>query len=73
MRIKEKPRIFEYSSLVMGSKDIPLVSFSVKRPTALTSTKVFSKKNDVLNTKYSKHKSNKIKTRNERPDIFLEG
>ena len=50
-----------------------LSSFPLKRPPALNTSKGFAKKNDLLNAKYSKVKQSKIKTRNERPDIFLEG
>ena len=57
----------------MGSKDLPLVSFPSKKPSPLISAKVFSKKTDILNAKYSKMKNHKVRTRNERPDIFLEG
>ena len=64
MKINEKPRSFEYSSLVMGSKDIPLSAFSTKRPSVLTSAKIFTRKNDLVNAKYSKMKGHKIKTRN---------
>ena len=71
MKSNEKPRAFEYSSLVMGSKDIPFSSFPTKRPPILTSAKMFIKKGDLLSNKYSKLKTSKIKTRNERPDIFL--
>ncbi len=68
----DRPRSFEYSSLVMGSRDIPTVSYSLKPPPILNNTKIFSRKNDLLATKYAKTK-HKIRTRNERPDIFLEG
>jgi hypothetical protein len=69
----ERARQLEYSSLVMGSKDVASVSFPTKRISHLLSTKTFSKKNELLNVKYSKGRSNRIRTRNERPDIFLEG
>ena len=64
MKINDRPRSFEYSSLVMGIKDIPLSAFPIKRPPALTSAKVFTRKSDLLNAKYSKIKNHKIKTRN---------
>ena len=67
----EKPKPFEYSSLVMGSKDIPTVAFPHKR-TPSTANKCYPKKSDFISGKY-KNKSNKVKTRNDRPDIFLEG
>lgn len=63
MKSNDKPRSLEYSSLVMGSKDLPLSAFPTKRPPVLTSTKIFTRKNDFVSTKYSKIK-NKIKTRN---------
>lgn len=56
----------------MGSKDIPTVSFSHKRAPSITNSKAFPKKSDYITNKY-KNKNNKIRTRNERPDIFLEG
>ena len=64
MKVNDTPRSFEYSSLVMGSKDIPLSIFTIKRPPALTSAKVFNRKSDLLNAKYSKIKTHKVKTRN---------
>jgi pyruvate/2-oxoacid:ferredoxin oxidoreductase alpha subunit len=64
MKINDKPRSFEYSSLVMGSKDIPLAAFPAKRPLALTSAKIFTRKSDLLSAKYSKIKNHKIRTRN---------
>lgn len=68
MQSRDRPRPFEYSSLVMGSRDIPSVAFP-HRP-QLTS-KPFPKKPD---RKYpSKTRPPKLRTRNERPDIFLEG
>ena len=73
MKQNDKPRTFQYSSLVMGGKDIPFSSFPTKRPPILTSAKMFIKKGQILNNKYSRIKSSKVKTRNERPDIFLEG
>lgn len=72
MNASERPRHFEYSSLVMGSKDIPCVTYSTKKVSHL-SVKTFAKKNEILGAKYMKGKSSKIRTRNERPDIFLEG
>ena len=56
----------------MGSKDLPAPSFPAKKP-LLSSSKGFGKKNDVLAIKYPKACSHKIRTRNERPDIYLEG
>jgi hypothetical protein len=73
MKVFDKARVFEYSSLVMGSKDVPMTTYAAKRPKALTSTKTFNKKTDLLNAKFSKIKSVKARTKNERPDIFLEG
>ena len=73
MKGHDKPRTFEYSSLIMGGRDIQFSSFPTKRPPALTSAKMFPKKNDLSHNKYSKIRSMKVRTRNERPDIFLEG
>ena len=73
MKTNDKQKTFEYASLVMGSKDIPLSSFPQRKQSALNSSKGFTKKNDLLNAKYSKLRHNKIRTKNDRPDIFLEG
>ena len=56
----------------MGSKDIPTVSFSHKRTPSISNSKGFPKKSDYINNKY-KNKSSKVRTKNQRPDIFLEG
>ena len=73
MILQEKQRQLEYSSLVMGSKSVPNSSYSTTRMNHLISTKTFSKKNEILCSKYPKIKPTRIRTRNERPDIFLEG
>jgi hypothetical protein len=70
MSVPEKARHFEYSSLVMGSRVVPSVTFPQKRP-ILISTKTMPKKADFISTKYTKGRSHKIRARNERPDIFL--
>lgn len=54
----------EYSSVVMGSKDVANSIFSATRANHLLSTKTFCKKNDVLTSKYPKVRHNRIKTRN---------
>jgi hypothetical protein len=57
----------------MGSKSVPNSSYSTNRANHLLSTKAFSKKIEILGNKYPKIKPTRIRTRNERPDIFLEG
>jgi hypothetical protein len=57
----------------MGSKSVPGSAYPTTRPAHLLSTKAFSKKNELLGSKYPKVKPARIRTRNERPDIFLEG
>jgi hypothetical protein len=68
MHGSEKPRPFEYSSLVMGSRDIPSVTFPQKRPMiAPTKTyekiaivlpwdkKTFLERNEIRNSNEGKH------------------
>jgi hypothetical protein len=66
----DRHRHLEYSSLVMGSKEVPMITFPSKRTNHLN-TKSFSKKTEKISTKYTKGRSNRIRTHNERPDIFL--
>jgi hypothetical protein len=64
MNLHENQRHLEYSSLVMGSKSVQNSAYSANRANHLISTKAFSKKNDLLNSKYPKIKPSRIRTRN---------
>jgi hypothetical protein len=64
MKTHDKSRAFEYSSLVMGGKDIQFSSFPTKPPPALLSAKMFPKKNEIAGNKYSKMRPMKVRTRN---------
>lgn len=58
----------------MGSRDVPTVSyFPFQKKPSINSTKTFIRKNDMIHNKYAKSRPPKIRTKNERPDIFLEG
>ena len=62
--MSDKPRIFEYSSLVMGSPNIPCVVYPIKKPSILTNSKTFSRKTDYVSMKYQKMRMNRTKTKN---------
>lgn len=63
-KMSDKGRIFEYSSLVMGSPNIPCMVYPIKKPSVLTSTKTFSRKTDFVSMKYHKMRMNRTKGRN---------
>lgn len=57
----DKYRHLEYSSLIMGSKELPVVTFPHRRNSQLT-VKSLSKKHE--NNKFTKGRYNRIRTYN---------
>lgn len=69
-RIKQ----IEYSSLIIGSKTIPPALIATnRRVNSQGQSKNFMRKTEVQSAKNGKTRRNHVRSKNERPDIFLEG